>query len=215
MEVYKITNKLNGKCYVGKTIRKASYRWSRHLQSRAKSCAIANALKKYGKTNFTFEVLVTNVESETELARLERSFITELNCVAPDGYNLTSGGEGSGTQYSEASKAKMRSSSRHVKSFLGRKHSSETKKLLAELSRGKSPANKGKPLTLDQKAKMSAALTGKKSWNKGHCLYQVKGPNVVYSSLQEAAQALQITVQAVRLRCKRRTDWELVVNDIL
>jgi group I intron endonuclease len=50
--IYKIENLINHKCYIGQSIH-IERRWQEHCQSSAKSC-IANAIKKYGKTNFSF-----------------------------------------------------------------------------------------------------------------------------------------------------------------
>ncbi|MBH9580891.1 hypothetical protein DOS62_06615 [Staphylococcus felis] len=45
-EVYKITNKINGKSYVGITTQGIKERFKQHCQS--KSC-VGNAIRKYGK----------------------------------------------------------------------------------------------------------------------------------------------------------------------
>jgi hypothetical protein len=86
--IYSITNNLNGKVYVGQSVHIFS-RWSAHLCSKNKS-AISSALLKYGAENFSFRVLKLCLKSQLDM--LEVSWIASLNCVAPHGYNLDSGG---------------------------------------------------------------------------------------------------------------------------
>jgi len=49
MIIYKITNKINKKIYIGQTIRHLSVRWGQHLRSKNGCTALKSALKKYGK----------------------------------------------------------------------------------------------------------------------------------------------------------------------
>ena len=62
MIIYKATNLINGKCYIGKTISKDFVKyWFNHLKEAFKSEKIKrvfhNAIRKYGPENFMFEVL--------------------------------------------------------------------------------------------------------------------------------------------------------------
>lgn len=92
--IYIIKNRCNDKVYVGQTIQKVEDRFKQHLKllkSNSKQL-IHKAIKKYGKDNFYFEVLESNIKSLEELNKLEEKFIKEYNCVAPNGYNLCLGG---------------------------------------------------------------------------------------------------------------------------
>lgn len=95
--IYRFTNKVNGKVYIGKTIDPKT-RLRDHLKSSNNSTlALHRAITKYGKENFTFEVIfVTFIESD--LDHFERHFIKEYDCCLLDGrhkgYNMTRGGEG-------------------------------------------------------------------------------------------------------------------------
>ena len=103
MFIYKITNLINNKIYIGQTVRDVRYRWNFH-----KACgisAIGLAIKKYGIENFTFEVIDTAANVE-ELNKKEVDFISQYNSVAPFGYNLELGGLNH--QVSEVTKEKMR-----------------------------------------------------------------------------------------------------------
>jgi len=86
MQIYKITNLVNGKEYVGKdeSSRKRYY---------GSGKLIVFAIKKYGKENFRKEILFETNNKEV-LCEKEKEYIIECNSLSPNGYNLTSGGEG-------------------------------------------------------------------------------------------------------------------------
>ena len=93
--VYKITNTVNGKAYIGISIREPIQgRIKAHLSGQGNRL-LARAIKKYGQDAFTYEVLESNVFDEF-LPELEVAYIANYNTVAPHGYNLTYGGEGAG-----------------------------------------------------------------------------------------------------------------------
>jgi len=108
--IYRITNKINGKIYIGKHQTKNvndSYYGS--------GKAIKNAIKKYGKENFEKEVLFVFVNEE-EMNYKEKELITEDFVLREDTYNLGVGGEGG-------------------PHFKGRKHSIETRKKIGQRER--------------------------------------------------------------------------------
>lgn len=85
--IYKITNLLNGKCYIGQSIH-IERRWAEHLLPSADSI-IANAIKKYGKENFKFEVIEeVSLEEIDTLDDLEELHIMLNNSIVPNGYNI-------------------------------------------------------------------------------------------------------------------------------
>ena len=94
MIVYKITNLVNGKIYIGQTRKTAERRWTKHvnaaLTGRSKS-VLHKAIRKYGKDSFSVEVLLV-CSSETELNNSEVYFIRDTNSTVPNGYNLNYGG---------------------------------------------------------------------------------------------------------------------------
>jgi hypothetical protein len=89
--IYKITNLINGKVYIGQS-RDIKGRWAQHRFGRSKdhNYYLANAIAKYGIDNFAFEILQQC--SIDELNDLERKYITQYGCVKPNGYNLDGGG---------------------------------------------------------------------------------------------------------------------------
>jgi group I intron endonuclease len=85
--IYKITNLLNNKCYVGKT-KNLQNRFYQHCYGdRRRKSLIHLAIKKYGKDNFSFEPIFES-SSEEEISKKERFYIHEFNSLVPNGYNL-------------------------------------------------------------------------------------------------------------------------------
>lgn len=91
--IYKITNKVNGKSYIGQTRYTIEFRWRQH-QHKKDNAYFHNAIKKYGAENFIVEQLEEcNVE---DLNNREIYYIAKYNTFQ-DGYNLTIGGDGNRT----------------------------------------------------------------------------------------------------------------------
>lgn len=89
--IYKITNILNGKVYIGKSIN-IQERWKNHKRVPNDGMAIHKAMKKYGIHNFIFEVLEEC--SKEQLDAKESYWIKYYNSYLGEGYNATPGGEG-------------------------------------------------------------------------------------------------------------------------
>lgn len=174
--IYKITNKLNGKVYIGQSI-DIDTRWIQHINAKD-NFAIHNAIKKYGKENFKFEVLL---ECPVDMLNVwERDMIALYNCISPNGYNLTDGGgrckysEETRLKISEARKG-MHLSEEHKRKIgnaqRGIPHSEETRRKTSESMKGRrlseetkikiSNARKGIHFSEETKHKLSEALKGK------------------------------------------------------
>jgi len=136
-KIYCITNKINGKKYIGFTSRPIEKRIAEHFSpsSHKSGYAIHKAIKKYGKDNFEYCVLYEGLDALEK----EDSFIKKIDCK----YNMTDGGSLPPSQ-------------------LGRRwnHTQETKRKLSEIS-------KGKPKSDKHRKSMSEARKGNKPWNKG------------------------------------------------
>lgn len=128
-DVYKITNKINNKVYIGITSKGISARWKEHLWNAEHGCPfkLHNALRKYGKENFTIE-LIDFCNSWEELTEKEKFYIAQYKSTEDEfGYNLTEGGDGTfGRKHSEETKEKIRQKA------IGREVSDETKQKLSE-----------------------------------------------------------------------------------
>lgn len=95
--IYCITNKINGKQYVGKSITDAECRFKEHIsdskKDRCKHRPLYRAFNKYGIENFKLEVL-EQVSNTKQLADREKYWILKKNTFR-FGYNATIGGDGS------------------------------------------------------------------------------------------------------------------------
>lgn len=90
--VYKVTNLINNKIYIGKTFRGLKKRWSVHCASfknpKVKKSYLQNAINKYGKENFKIEI-IEKCNSFEEMTSKEVDYIIRLNTINPlIGYNL-------------------------------------------------------------------------------------------------------------------------------
>lgn len=94
--IYKITNKLNNKNYIGKTSRDLKVRWREHT-SKARQITgyyLHNSIKKHGEKNFTIQE-IARAETEEEANALEKEWINYYHTNKKEyGYNLTKGGDG-------------------------------------------------------------------------------------------------------------------------
>lgn len=90
--IYKITNKINNKVYIGKTELSIDQRWSQHMRDAdKKDYPLYRAIRKYGKENFSIEE-IERCDSEI-LSQRECYWIQYYNSFLK-GYNATLGGEG-------------------------------------------------------------------------------------------------------------------------
>ena len=92
--VYKITNKINGKSYIGQSV-DIKRRWAEH-KARAfdpnNNCydkPLYNSFRKHGIENFEFTVLEEC--SVDQINDLETFYIQQYNALVPNGYNLEAG----------------------------------------------------------------------------------------------------------------------------
>lgn len=91
MIIYGIKNKINGKWYIGQTVRSVHTRWEEHCKGKDMSSIIYLAIQKYGRENFAV-VILDKASSIESLNQLEKEWVEKLNTFAPNGYNLTRGG---------------------------------------------------------------------------------------------------------------------------
>lgn len=94
--IYKITNKVNNKCYIGQSIH-IEERWKQHQskyeQNRKADLPLYKAFNKYGLENFSFEIIEKCKEQELNLKEIY--WINHFNSlVHENGYNIRSGGDG-------------------------------------------------------------------------------------------------------------------------
>lgn len=172
MGIYKITNLVNGKFYIGSTSnfqkRKREHRsglitnthFNNHLQ---------HAFNKYGIESFSFEV-VEHVDNIGDLLDVEQKYLDELNpCDMEIGYNLSRCatsyrvcGEDNphfGVPKSEEQKRKT------SESLKGHKHSKETKQKISKAVKGKNTGEDhwsyGKERSQQHRERLSESMKGK------------------------------------------------------
>lgn len=91
--IYKITNDLNQKIYIGKTYNSIEQRWKEHLRDynkeRCENRPLYNAMHKYGIEHFHIEL----VEETSFPEERERYWIEQYRSFK-NGYNATLGGDG-------------------------------------------------------------------------------------------------------------------------
>lgn len=166
MIIYKIVNCKDGKVYIGQTVQSLARRWQCHIRDANKGSPLVlhRAMRLHGIGYFSV-VEVSRRATKEELRLAEIDAIKLFNCRAPKGYNMTPGGDGSGT-------------------MLGRKHSEATRLLISRLAKergitdehrrklnaaraaariGKPSPNLGRPTTAEQRRKISEALRGRKA----------------------------------------------------
>ena len=158
--IYKITNKINGKVYIGQSV-DIDTRWRQHINAKD-NVLIHKSIQKYGAENFSFEVLL---ECPADMLDVwERDMIALYDCISPKGYNLTEGG--GGCKCSEETRLKMSNARKgiHLSEETRLKMSNARKGIhLSEETKIKiSNVQKGIPCSEETKIKISNALKGVK-----------------------------------------------------
>jgi len=124
--VYKATNNINGKCYVG-VDKNWPHRKAAHKCAVKKGSTLVfhNAIRQYGWKNFSWEILEESGNHQLLLNEREPFYINELNThyLTGNGYNMTNGGDAT----------------------MGWVPSEETKIKISEANKGRQAWNKGKP----------------------------------------------------------------------
>lgn len=155
MIIYKVTNKVNGKIYIGQTIRTLEQRKWQHLDCAKNGVKthFYNAIRKYGEENFVFEI-IDEASSLKELNELERYYIAKFKCIE-NGYNMVDGGNNN-VMFLDDVKQK------HLESM----RSDETR---AKISKTMKEYRKEHPWADEQKRKFAKSKYGNKNF-AGHTL---------------------------------------------
>lgn len=122
MYIYKITNTVTQKCYIGQTKRTIQRRFTSHISEANRNLYdtyLHRSIRKYGKENFIIE-LIEECNQEN-ISDREIFWIQTLNTKSPNGYNLHDGGYGGCLNPSD-----------------------ELRQKLSNVRKGKTPWNKGK-----------------------------------------------------------------------
>ena len=91
--IYKHTNKINGKIYIGQTCQEPEKRWGNGLSTYSHNKHFYSSIKKYGWDNFKHEILLEKLTQE-EANYWEDYYIKFYDSQNPDrGYNINNGGQ--------------------------------------------------------------------------------------------------------------------------
>lgn len=88
--IYKITNKINNKCYIGQTMLNLSVRWKQHNRISSNCIYLKRAFDKHGINNFKFDLIC--ICFDNDLNKYEVEYMDKYNSLVPNGYNLRHGG---------------------------------------------------------------------------------------------------------------------------
>lgn len=155
-KIYKYTNTINGKIYIGQTkntleqraLNGTNYKGSRHFY---------NAIQKYGWNNFVPEILAEGLSLDEANIR-EEYYISLFKSTDPNiGYNIRIGGQSSDisdeTKNILSIKAKERYKDKTKNPMYGKTHSLESLKKMSELKCGKNNPMYGIPMSECSKVK--------------------------------------------------------------
>lgn len=162
--VYLLTNRANGKQYVGQTRQTLAKRLRRHrwVSTTKSRMPISLAIKKYGWNSFSVRVLC-ECDSQSELDDKEVYYAKTLKTFSPDGYNLRAG-RGRGVVSDETKK-------RISVALTGRVASVETRRKLSE-------SHRGVAMPLSARKKLSALYEGRTVSALGPLAASVKNAKV-------------------------------------
>lgn len=215
MILYKITNRQNGKCYIGITSKPLRQRLTKHWYAakyhKNPGSPLQAALRKYGLASFTIEE-IARADSWDDLCRMEIEAIAQHGTMAPNGYNVTEGGEGTlgvsqpgywlGKKRSPETVAKVRAGNlgkrmtpeqraRIREAIRGRKLSEEHKARIRAAKMGELNPQYGRARSKEERDKISAALTGRK--------HPPEFGNAISERLKVFHHSAKITTDTVRL----------------
>lgn len=203
--IYRITNKINGKTYIGQHKYKDlndNYMGSGKL--------IRRAQKKYGMENFKKEIFYSRIQYKETADDIERFAIAKERAIGKAEYNIADGGTGGnlvkGTKFSEEHKRRI------SEALKGRHHTEETRRKMSE-------AQKGKHISEEQRKKHSEALRGKKRGTRSevwkiHLSESLKGRTAwnkgKHWSEETCRKISEATKGKPRSNTKKGKHWKLV-----
>ena len=201
--IYKITNKEDGKIYVGQTIQHLEDRWKQHCKISSNCRYLKRAFNKYGIDKFDFKLIC--ICFDEELNKFEIEYMEKYNSIVPNGYNLRKGGN-SGKHHEETKKKiseSLKGRTDIIRHNSGNPVSEETKKKISDALKGRTDIIRPKyhkPHTEETKKKisMSGKLKGKR------VLQYDKDGNYIktFLTVNEASIENNISESSIRLCCK-------------
>ena len=215
--IYKITNKINGKCYIGKSINiERRFKEHKYICSESNQ-TLKRAYKKYGRENFEFSILEECLEEE-----LNKKEIYYIKILKPQ-YNRTSGGDGcAGHCVSEETKEILRKKGKEQwnrlskeekqriikynlkKPQIGHLVSKETREKLRKCNLGKKQTQETiekRKQTFIEKKKNGYVQTNENHRKKVICIETGE----IFNSLKEAIDKYNLTSLCHHLKGRQKT----------
>lgn len=90
--IYKATNLINGKSYIGQTVDPHSRIWQHQRCYEKEQCNFHDAIQEFGFENFEWEIIDSCTDLE-KAGELEKHYIKKYDTFS-NGYNMTKGGRG-------------------------------------------------------------------------------------------------------------------------
>ena len=140
--IYVLTNKLNGKKYIGQSQQadiKSRWRSYHAMKKHSIGTVLLNALKKNGIDNFKFQIICICFDEDCN--QYEKDYIKKYNTMKPNGYNMQDGGKNPSITCRKKIVLSDEEKEKRKGRFLGEKS-----------------ANFGKPISDEQKKKLSEAV---------------------------------------------------------
>jgi group I intron endonuclease len=231
--IYKITNKINGKFYIGKT-KNIERRWNEHLSLVGKKRHPPyDSILYYGKENFIIEI-VDKADSYL-INDLEKAWIKKTDSINK-GYNICEGGNGGDTftkrsnESKDTTRKKISESSKIVNSKNIEKHRENTKNLWKNPLYANKVKTKLKSIMATEEYKQKFSKSMKKTlsnpdmlkkWSdckKGNkngrwigyvIITDLDGNEKKYESSAEAAKKLKVAPQRLREHCENNTTYKI------
>lgn len=201
MFIYKVTNKINGKSYIGQTIGNIVTRFNKHCDKASGCSALSLAIQKYGKDNFTIEE-IGGANNQSELNYQEWILIFKHNTLSPNGYNLRHGGGAKGKMTDEVKNKLSKKLSGRISSHKGKKHTEQSKLNMSIGSLGQKGWPLGKNHNLDSNFKNAISNGGGKKF------IVINNKEIIWSGfiISECARFLNLNVGHISeyLRGKRK-----------
>lgn len=200
--IYKLTNNVNNKVYIGQTWKKDLKRYfvDSHCCKKERR-KLYNAIKKYGRENFSIKPIqycaTQNCANECEIY-----YIKQFNSIQI-GYNIKEGGAlGAVSDETRAlmSKARLGRYGGEKHPMWGKKHSEETKRKIGEKSKGRTPSK-------ETREKISKANLGRKQNQEAikksaeaRCMFSKEIELQIYNKYLEIKSTRKI---AAMFKCNR------------
>jgi group I intron endonuclease len=207
--IYLITNKINNKKYVGKTIKSLPTRFYNHLYAskNGSTTYLHKALRKYGEDNFIIEEL-----DRYDVDILGEKEIEWISSLKPE-YNQTLGGDGGILGYSHTEETKELLSSKRKGKFIGEEnsfynktHTKEQKEKWSKMRKGQpSPCGfAGKSHKEESKSKTSQTLKNNPNVKRTKVFqYDIEGNFLrEFQSISDASKFVGTTPSNIKYTCE-------------